>query len=271
MLRLIWFLVIALVFDLGVIRVFALEVIPSTLQVEAGGAAAQLMIRGPGVERIQKFQVYHNGSPSPYFLVRKGGASPGQITLLLFARPDVGRQGAYILQGGGQAFPVALTVVEAGQAQNREPENRSVREVVETATESRVIVAQKQAPKVLRTMPNPLVVPPSGQTTTVTLQGTNLDAIDDVRVRKASAPAQYRGKKGKLPFRKYEGDLMVDVVASTKTMLGESYVLDLMVGKYKAVSVKFVIGHPAPAPPEPVDQGPRIIVLPPEASGDSQN
>lgn len=247
-----------------------IEVIPQQVRVEAGGQASQVLLQGPGAEAISQFQVTEGDRESRYLLVKKGGEAPGRRTLILLARPDSPRDGIYGLRGDGRALPLQIRVVEPGEGtsiESGEATDRDIRETIRQAEGGRVVVSENEAPVVKRTIPSPLRVPPDGEPRTLILLGERLEAVDDVRVREATAEPRYRGKRGQLPFRHREGGLEIDVVASSNTELGKEYALDLMVGRFRAWTATFIIGEPvAPPPAETVEEGPVVIELPPEAS-----
>jgi len=248
------------------------EVIPSVVDVEAGGASSQVLVRGAGADTIGSFYVMANGQRTSYMLARAAGKSPGVITIILHAREETPRNVAYTLVAGNQSLPLQIQVVNPGEALNTGRSSRptqDIRETVAQANTSQIVISSDQAPQVLSTNPSPLRVAPDGVPKTVQLLGKRLDTIDDIRVRKASQPPKYRGKKGQLPFKYRQGVLEVELMASRQTALGERYELDLMVGKFKALSVGFEIGEPAPAVVEPthqIQEGPTVIELPDSAS-----
>jgi hypothetical protein len=254
---------------------FAYEVVPTVVDVEAGGGGSQVLVRGDGAETLYDFKVTKNGANTSYLLARAGGKAAGQITVVIQAREDAPRDAAYGLSIEGTVLPLKIRVVEMGAAQNTgrpAPSDRDIREVVRDAQTRQIVVSSDQAPQVLSTIPAHLRIAPDGVAKQVRLIGKRLETIDDVRVRKADKPAKYRGKKGKLPFRLVQGMLEVELMASRSTALGEQYVLDLMIGKFKAVSVPFEIGDPGVIQQVPTEQaasdseGPTVIRLPDSAS-----
>ncbi len=250
----------------------AYEVVPEVVDVEAGGGASQVLVRGVGAETISSFEVLADGKRTSYLLARGGGKAAGQMTLVIQAREDAPRKIDYQVTANGTRLPLKIRVVDLGKAKQtgRPPaSNQDIREVVREANTSQIVVSADQAPQVLRTFPAPLMVAPDGVAKKVQLQGKHLEAIDDVRVRKADQPPKYRGKQGKLPFTYANGVLEVELMASRRTALGEKYVLDLMVGKFKAQSVGFEIGQPINIPVEKEassTDGPTVIHLPESAS-----
>ncbi|MEM6884302.1 MAG: hypothetical protein AAF571_04665 [Verrucomicrobiota bacterium] len=248
------------------------EVIPAVIDVEAGGGSSQILLRGAGAENIEEVQVLANGKQTSYLLARTGGKAAGQVTVVIYGREDAPRNVKYTLAVDSRVLPLKIRVVNPGEAKNTgrvAASNQDIREVVLEANTGQIVVSANQAPQVLRTIPSPLMVAPDGLTKRVLLLGKRLEAIDDVRVRKADQPPKYRGKQGQLPFTYREGMLEVELMASRKTKLGEQYVLDLMVGKFKAFSVGFEIGEPAMQPVEsvlPEAEGPLTIELPDSAS-----
>jgi len=258
-------------------RAQAFEVIPAVVDVEAGGMSSQVLVRGAGADAIAEFKILANGKRTSYLLARSAGKTSGQITVIIHAREDTPRNQAYLLAAGDQTLPLKIRVVNPGEARNtgRPPAGeQDIREVVRTANTAQIVVSADQAPKVLRTIPSPLMIAPDGQLKMVKLLGKRLEAVDDVRVRKADKPPKYRGKQGKLPFSYQTGMLKVELMASRNTAMGERYMLDLMVGKFKAVSVGFEIGHPTMTQVEvaqPVSEGPLVIELPDSASDSNED
>ncbi len=258
-------------------RAQTLEVIPKRVDVEAGGGSSQVLVRGVGADTIEQFNILSNGKPTSYLLARGAGKATGQITVVIHAREDTPRKQQYVLAAGRQVLPLQIRIVNPGEAKYTGRPNapaQDIRETVREANTSQIVVSADQAPQVLRTVPAPLLVAPDGETKTVQLIGKRLETIDDVRVRKADKPPKYRGKQGKLPFSYREGVLEVELMASRNTELGEKYVLDLMIGKFKAVSVGFEIGEPTNVPQPviaPVNEGPMVIELPDSASSSGGN
>lgn len=253
-------------------QVQSFEVIPAVVDVEAGGSASQVLVRGPGAEKLTSLNVIANGRPVSYLLARYAGKGAGQITVVLQARKDSPRNLKYTLTANGRELPLKIRIVSPGEAKQTGipvASARDVREVVREAQTSQVVISADQAPQVTRTLPEPLMIAPDGEGKTLQLWGKRLDTIDDVRVRRADQPPRYRGKQGQLPFRHQNGMLEVEVMATRNTPVGERYVLDLMVGKFKAVSVGFEIGHPQinySIPDESAQQGLPVIRLPESAS-----
>jgi len=254
------------------------EVIPRVVDVEAGGNASQIIVRGPGGENLEAFSVRRGGRPDNFILVRKGGESADQLTVVLQARPDTPRGTNFALMAGTTRLPVQIRVVNPGEGVNTGAtpgDTRELRDVLESAQEGQVVVSADQAPKVERTVPSPLRVAPTGQTSTLQIFGSRLEAIDDVRVRPADEPARYRGRQGKLPFRHRPGVLEVDVVAKQGSVLGETYSLDFMVGRFRVVTLDFRIGNPPTQPALETRRQhsaePIVIELPPEASLGAEN
>ncbi|MEM6602149.1 MAG: hypothetical protein AAF649_12245 [Verrucomicrobiota bacterium] len=250
----------------------AFEVIPAVVDVEAGGGSSQVLVRGAGAERIQQFHILAGGKKTSYLLARGTGQAAGQVTVVIHARQDTPRHPSYTLAAAGQSLPLKIRVVNPGEAKNTgrpAAATQDLRQVVAQAETSQIVVTSDQAPQVLRTVPSPLMVAPDGEGKIVQLMGRRLETIDDVRVRKADQPPRYRGKQGKLPFTYESNRLLVELMASRDTARGERYMLDLMVGKFKAFSVSFTIGEPTPASHStsgPIQHDPLVIELPDSAS-----
>ncbi len=250
------------------------QVLPQMVEVEAGGAASVFLVKGKGAHQVRSFQATWNGSPTNYMLARRGGVSEGQVTVMLHAREDAPKTGVYGVRADGNDLSIQVRLVAIGEATQRGNEGapRDLRQLVRESDQRQIVVTPDEVPKISRMSPDPLRIPPDGATHEFVFEGSLLNLIDDVRIRKAESPARYRGKTGQLPFKLSEGRLKVSIQASRHSAMGESYLLDLMVGKYLAVTLPLEVGE-IPHSEEQKDtsppSGPLIIVLPESASSGS--
>jgi len=241
---------------------------PEQVFVEAGGNPGKCLLDGTGLSQIERVLAYRNGRETTDLLIRIGGESDRRRQVVTLAQPGALRGGGYqaigfLKSGLRMRLPVDLVVVEAGDARAvaNTPGTRSAREMAAEGTETTLIVEREQAPIVEATQPEPLRVPPTGESFTFRLGGTNLNQITDVRVRPAEDPPRYRKNQGKLPFRQTEFGIELEVMASSSANPGDAYKLDLMVERYLAVTLDFEVGQPDEQAPEPV-QSRRVIELP---------
>jgi hypothetical protein len=245
------------------------RVAPDTLYVEAGGGPAKCVLSGSGFTRIANLQVYRDGKATNDLFAQLAGEEDNLRNVVILAQPEATPDNGYQLalipkSGNPQVVPLRLSVVPPGdrRAQSTTIEPRSARETASEARTSNIILEREVAPVVQATLPDPLLVPPTGEKFIFRLAGDNLDQITDVRVRPADEEPKYKKNEGKLPFRTTDFGLEVEVMAASSAEIGEAYKLDLMLERYLAVSLDFSVGIPAESPPETIQRR-HIINLPP--------
>ncbi len=262
----------ALIISVGAKAEVTLQrVAPDALYIEAGGGHAKCVLSGTGFNQVTRLQVYLNGKATNDLYAQLAGEEDSRRNIVILAQPEAAHdsryQVAFILKSGRtQTVPLKLQVVATGdkRAQTATAERRDARETAAEARTSNIILEREVAPIVQATLPDPLLVPPTGEKFLFRLAGENLDQITDVRVRPADEKPKYKKNEGKLPFKKTDFGLEVEVMASANAEIGQAYVLDLMLGRYLAVSLDFSVGVPEEAPPEVIERR-QIINLPPIA------
>lgn len=244
------------------------QITPDKVYVGVGGEQGRLIIDGAGLNSIRSFEMVYGNKKSDYMLIQPVGKEDQRREIILLTRPDTPLGSGFKLYAVTQEntqvrIPVEIQVVQTGdQRLQQDVSTTSLRESVLEATTSRIVVERNQAPLVEATLPDPLVVPPTGEAFTFRIAGTNLDQITDVRVRPGDEPAKYRKNEGKLPHRTVDFGIEVDVMASPNSNQGDGYILDLMVDRFLAVSLPFEVGTPAVMPPPVITDTP-VIDLPP--------
>lgn len=245
------------------------RIVPDTLYIEAGGGSAKAILSGSGFSQVASVQVYRAGKVTNDLYAQLAGEEDNRRNIVIMAQPEAPQDNGYQLaliprSGKPQVVPLRIQVVAAGdkRIQTTATESTSARDVAAQARSRNIVVERAAAPVVQATLPDPLLVPPTGEKFLFRLAGENLDQITDVRVRMAEEKPKYKKNEGKLPFQVTDYGIEVEVMASKTSEMGKAYKLDLMLDRYLAVTLDFSVGIPEIEPPETI--APRhIISLPP--------
>jgi hypothetical protein len=245
------------------------EVVPQVICLEAGGKQITSILRGSDLKLLVKAQVWADGKPIKAVFTQLGPPSDSRRTLSFLASPQCPLGSGYQVMATGQdggyvRLPVLLTIVPIGDDRATLPDTANLAEVTQIQSGQRIVVSEAVAPLVTATIPNPLLIPPTGETKKILIQGRNLQGITEIRVRKFESPARYKGDQGLVPFRQLGEDIEVQLVASATTVMGTRYRMDLMVKKYLAASLVVMVGFPSATPiaPTPQTSQPNEVVIP---------
>lgn len=248
------------------------SVSPATIHVAAGGGQSWVILRGQGLAAVTELRSALNGRPGTHLIGRPAPEQGGQREFVLMARPDAPLGPVRVVAltpAGAVPVPARFEIVAAGDPRaGKSVRPADISEAARNPAQRTILVDRTQVPAVMATVPSPLIVAPDGKSIPLRLLGRNLERVTEVRIRREAEPARYRGNQGMLPFRRVEGGLEVDVVASRSTAMGSRYAIDLMVEKFLATSVVLEVGvPPPPAPPPPSVEtqparGPTVIELP---------
>lgn len=224
------------------------ETVPRILFLEAGGKQVNTIFRGDQLAELEKVFVKNLGATAKTIFTQLAPPSSNSRGVVFIASPVCQIGSNYTVHAVSKNgtvidIPMSLTVVPLGDPRATLADTATLEQVTQKQNNQRIVVAEKLAPIVTMTKPNPLILAPKNQSQTVLLIGRNLESITEVRVRKFDAKPLYRGSQGILPSRIVSEGLEVDILVGPKTVLGSKFVLDLMVKKYLAASVSLTVGN----------------------------
>lgn len=220
---------------------------PSELFLGAGGDSRVVIIRGMGLEKLRGARVFRDNKPVSSVLARFTDSGEGQRNLVLLASEAVPQGGGYRVAAGldnGETrwIPVQVTVVAAGDPRARALTVEDLAKPNPGMTTQKVVTIDAETlPQVTSTVPSALRLVAGGGNHVFLLQGRNLDKVTEMRLRLSSKPPVYSGKTGVLPFEKTPHGLRLQIRSSRPQDAGQSYTLDLLVGKYIATSLTFEV------------------------------
>jgi hypothetical protein len=251
---------------------------PKALVVEAGSIDGRAILRGSGLNKMRDVRSHREGEPNDLIVGRPVALTDGSWELRMLVRPDA-PLGIYPLLAVGEGWtvpvPGTIEVVEPGNARaQKATQGQDLNELARRSRNQTIVADRDQVPLVMGSYPDPLVVPPDGQTHIIRLAGKNFERVTDVRIRREKDEPRYRQNQGKLPFSRQQDFLDIRLVSGQQTPMGTKYWLDLMVENFRAASVLLEVGIPpqplpnapgpatAPVLETPAPAGPRVIELP---------